>query len=250
MTVKTEDVILETRGLTKDFDGMRALNSVNLRINAGTIHSIIGPNGAGKTTLFNCFTGFEKATEGTMFFRKKEITGYPSYRISHLGLVRSFQITSLFEGLSVLENVRISLQSREKVNFNFFSSVKKLRRLESEAWSILALIGLEEHALEMASDLDYGSKRCLEIGIALGTSPKLLLFDEPTSGMDAEESVRIIELIRQIAKDKTIVLVEHNIDAVLQISDLITVLQQGRVIAQGSPEEIRNNELVKEAYLG
>jgi branched-chain amino acid transport system ATP-binding protein len=242
--------ILRTEGLTKDFEGLRAVDNVDLRVAAGTIHSVIGPNGAGKTTLFNCLTGFEKPSEGKIFFEDKDITGLPGYRISHLGVTRSFQITSLFPDLSVLENVRIALQSREKVNMNFFSSLKGLKRVETRAWEILEVIGLSDFGKEKAANLDYGSKRCLEIGIALGTDPKLLLFDEPTSGMDSEESALIIRLIQDIAINKTIVLVEHNIEAVLQISHSITVLQQGRMIAHGTPAEIQNNETVQEAYLG
>ena len=242
--------ILRTEGLTKDFEGLRAVDDVDLRVTAGTIHSVIGPNGAGKTTLFNCLTGFEKPSEGKIFFEDKDITGLPSYRISHLGITRSFQITSLFPDLSVLENVRIAIQAREKVNMNFFSSLKGLKRIETRALEILEVIGLRDFGKEKAANLDYGSKRCLEIGIALGTDPKLLLFDEPTSGMDSEESALIIRLIQDIAINKTIVLVEHNIEAVLQISHHITVLQQGRMIAYGTPAEIQDNETVQEAYLG
>jgi len=242
--------ILRTEGLTKDFAGLRAVDEVDLAVAAGTIHSVIGPNGAGKTTLFNCLTGFEKPSDGKIFFEDKDITGLPSYRISHLGITRSFQITSLFPDLSVLENVRIAHQSREKVNMNFFSSLKGLKKIEKRAWEILEVVGLKDFGREKAANLDYGAKRCLEIGIALGTDPKLLLFDEPTSGMDTEESARIIRLIQNIAVNKTIVLVEHNIEAVLQISNGITVLQQGRVIAHGTPAEIQNNETVQEAYLG
>ncbi len=242
--------ILETEGLTKDFEGLRAVDEVDLKVRKGTIHSVIGPNGAGKTTLFNCLTGFEKPSEGKIYFEEKDITGLPSHQISHLGITRSFQITSLFPDLTVLENVRIARQSRENVNMNFFSSLKGLKRIEKKAREILDVIGLTAFAKEKAANLDYGSKRCLEIGIALGTDPTLLLFDEPTSGMDTEESTRIIQLIQNIAADKTIVLVEHNIEAVLQISNNITVLQQGRVIAHGTPIEIQNNETVQEAYLG
>lgn len=249
-TIDQDNIILETKGLTKNFDGLRAVDGVDLQVRYGTIHSIIGPNGAGKTTLFNCLSGFEKPTEGRVLFMKKDITGIPSYHISHLGITRSFQITSIFSGLSVLENVRIALQSREKVNFNFFSSLKRLSGLEKRAEEILEMIGLQEFGSELAANLNYGSKRCLEIGIALGTDPTLLLFDEPTSGMDTEESVRIIDLIQNVASDKTVLLVEHNIDVVLKISQTITVLQQGRVIAQGTPMAIQSDALVQEAYLG
>jgi len=253
MTEKTKtrnSFILRTEGLTKDFEGLRAVDDVDLRVEEGAIHSVIGPNGAGKTTLFNCLTGFEKPTEGKIFFTDKDITGLPGYRISHLGITRSFQITSLFPDLTVLENVRIALQSRENVNMNFFSSLKGLKRIEKRAWEILEVIGLADFGEEKAAALDYGAKRCLEIGIALGTDPKMFLFDEPTSGMDFEESARIIRLIQDIAIHKTVLLVEHNIEAVLQISHAITVLQQGRIIAHGTPAEIQNNETVQEAYLG
>jgi branched-chain amino acid transport system ATP-binding protein len=183
------------------------------------------------------------------FFEDRDITGSPSYRISHLGITRSFQITSLFPDLSVLENVRIAHQSRESVNMNFFSSLKGLKKIEKGHGKFLSCRP-QGFRREKAANLDYGAKRCLEIGIAMGTDPKLLLFDEPTSGMDTEESARIIRLIQDIAVNKTIVLVEHNIEAVLQISNSITVLQQGRVIADGTPAEIQNNETVQEAYLG
>lgn len=249
--IQTQDhIILETKGLTMDFDGLRAVDAVDLQVRRGAIHSIIGPNGAGKTTLFNCLTGFLKPTAGRIFFAGKDITGLPSYRISDFGITRSFQITSLFPGLTVLENVRIALQGREKVNFDFIRSLSGLGRLEKKAWEILELVGLKDFGLETAANLDYGSKRCLEIGIALGTNPHLLLFDEPTSGMDPEESVRIIDLIQHIAKDKTVILVEHNIDMVLQISHRVTVLHQGQVIASGTPGEIQDHQLVQEAYLG
>ena len=244
------NVVLETRGLVKDFGGIRAVNGVDLKIRQGTIHAIIGPNGAGKTTLFNCLSGFTKPSSGEIFFRGKEITGYPSYRISYLGITRSFQITSIFPGLSVLENVRIALQSRRKVNFHIFSSLKGLKELAEEAHEVLRLVGLEHEAHETASNLDYGSKRCLEIGIALATDPELFMFDEPTSGVGPDESRRIIDLVLNISKNKTIVLVEHNIDMVLQISNFITVLHQGAVIAEGAPDEVQKDPFVQEAYLG
>jgi branched-chain amino acid transport system ATP-binding protein len=223
---------------------------VDLEVRSGAIHSIIGPNGAGKTTLFHCLSGFLKPSAGHILFKGKDITGLPSHRISHLGITRSFQITSIFPSLTVLENVRIALQSREQANLNFVSSLRRFRHLEQEAENILEMVGLQDLGSEEAASLDYGSKRCLEIGIALGTNPELLLFDEPTSGMGPEESTRIIELIQSICSHKTVMLVEHNIDIVLQVSDLITVLHQGSVLATGTPAEIQNNPLVQEAYLG
>ncbi len=250
MADSTQNVILRTRSLYKDFGGIRAVDNVDIAVYFGTVHSIIGPNGAGKTTLFNCLSGFLPPTGGEIWYREKNITRMPGHAISRLGITRSFQITSIFPSLTVLENVRIALQSRTKSNFNMFAGLSGLAHLEETAFSILTQIGLADMAGEKAANLDYGSKRCLEIGITLGTDPDLLMFDEPTSGAGPEVSRRIIELIRNIARGKTILLVEHNIDMVLQLSDTVTVLHQGKNIATGKPDEIQQDSFVREAYLG
>jgi branched-chain amino acid transport system ATP-binding protein len=242
--------VLKTEGLSKDFGGLRALDRVNLYVEEGEVHSIIGPNGAGKTTLFNLLTGFLKTSEGEIYFNGKRITNYPPYEISRMGIARSFQITSIFPELTVYENIRIGVQSRTGENYKFFRSFRKIPLIEEKAERILLDIGLSEKRGVIAKNLSYGEKRGLEIGIALATEPTLLLLDEPTSGMAIEEANSVIELVNRLSKRITIVLIEHNIDIVLRISRRITVLHQGKVIAEGTPEEIQKDILVQEAYLG
>jgi len=242
-------VFLQTHNLCKDFGALRAVHSVNLKIGKG-VHSVIGPNGAGKTTLFNLLTGFLKPTEGKIFYLNKEITDLPPYEISQLGLARSFQITSIFPDLSVYENLRVAVQSRLKASYNFLRSFKKLKGVDEKTQEILNRVGLKDMAETSAKNLSYGLQRGLDIGISLATDPKLILLDEPTSGMDRKDSAQIIELISVISKRIPIVLIEHNIDAVLSISDMITVLYQGAILAEGGPSEIQKNEKVQEAYLG
>lgn len=242
-------MFLQTHNLCKDFGALRAVHSVNLKIGKG-VHSVIGPNGAGKTTLFNLLTGFLKPTEGKIFYLNKEITDLPPYEISQLGLARSFQITSIFPDLSVYENLRVAVQSRLKASYNFLRSFKKLKGVDEKTQEILNRVGLKDMAETSAKNLSYGLQRGLDIGISLATDPKLILLDEPTSGMDRKDSAQIIELISVISKRIPIVLIEHNIDAVLSISDMITVLYQGAILAEGGPSEIQKNEKVQEAYLG
>ena len=242
-------MFLQTHNLCKDFGALRAVHSVNLKIGKG-VHSVIGPNGAGKTTLFNLLTGFLKPTEGKIFYLNKEITDLPPYEISQLGLARSFQITSIFPDLSVYENLRVAVQSRLKASYNFLRSFKKLKDVDEKTQEILNRVGLKDMAETSAKNLSYGLQRGLDIGISLATDPKLILLDEPTSGMDRKDSAQIIELISVISKRIPIVLIEHNIDAVLSISDMITVLYQGAILAEGGPSEIQKNEKVQEAYLG
>jgi branched-chain amino acid transport system ATP-binding protein len=242
-------VILETKNLTRHFGALVAVNGVNLKVESG-VHSIIGPNGAGKTTLFNLLTGFLAPTEGHILYREKDITGLPPYKISQLGVARSFQITSIFPHLSVFENIRVAVQSRLKASYNFIISYQRLKGVEEKAEKILAQVGLEEWAQSEAKNLSYGLQRCLDIGVSLATEPRLILLDEPTSGMSREDTNRILELVSLISQDIPVVLIEHNIDVVLSISDLITVLYQGVVLAQGSPDQIRSDQRVQEAYLG
>ncbi|MEJ2716592.1 MAG: ABC transporter ATP-binding protein [Deltaproteobacteria bacterium] len=241
--------ILETRNLTRHFGALVAVNGVNLTVRSG-VHSIIGPNGAGKTTLFNLLTGFLEPTKGHILYREKDITGFPPYKISQLGVARSFQITSVFPHLPVFENIRVAVQSRLRASYNFLIPYQRLRGVEEKAEKILAEVGLEEWAQSEATNLSYGLQRCLDIGVSLATEPRLILLDEPTSGMSREDTNRILELISRISRDIPVVLIEHNIDVVLSISDVITVLYQGIVLAQGSPDEIRSDRKVQEAYLG
>ncbi len=242
--------IIETRDLTKDFDGLRAVWKVNLKVSPGQIHSIIGPNGAGKTTLFNMLTGFIKPTHGEVFFKGENINGLAPHIISTKGIARSFQITSIFPALSVYENVRVAAQSRDKFSNNLLIDFKKLKEAKEKANEILEFIGLIEKKEVLSRNLPYGEKRILDIGIALATDPEVILLDEPMSGLPPGDLQWMMELIQKISKNITVVLIDHNIDLVISISDIITVMNQGLVIAQGSPEEIKKNENVQEAYLG
>lgn len=242
--------IIETKSLSKNFGALRAVNDVDLRVQPGQIHSIIGPNGAGKTTLFNLLNGFLLPTSGRVFFKGAEITNLPPYAISKQGIGRSFQITSIFPDLPVFENIRIAAQSRTKASYHFLKSLRSLKSLEEKANQILRKIGLEEKRDMLARNLSHGEKRILDIGIGLTTDPSLLLLDEPASGLAKEEISRVIKLVKELVDHITIILIEHNIDLVLSISDRITVLHQGSVIADDHPEQIQKDPRVQEAYLG
>ena len=242
--------LLETRNLSKSFGALQAVTKVSLRVAKGTIHSVIGPNGAGKTTLFNLLTGFLVPTSGRITFQGKDITHLPAHKISRLGVSRSFQITSIFPDLSVTENVRIAIQSRTNMSYRFLKALSQNDDLEERSREILRKIGLQDKENLTARSLSYGEKRILDIGIGLSTSPELLLLDEPASGLVGDEIARVTNLIKEISSYVTVVLVEHNIDVVLSISDRISVLYYGEVIAEGSPEEVRSNANVQEVYLG
>jgi len=248
--METNRIILETKDLCKNFGALRAVNIVNLQVAEGRVHSIIGPNGAGKTTLFNLLTGFLPTTHGKVFFNGAEITNLPPHRISKMGIARSFQITSIFPDLTVHENIRIAIQSRTKSNYRFLTHFRNIEGVGERLGRVLEEVGLAQKADTVTKNLSYGERRAVDIGIALATDPNLLLLDEPTSGMSEEESSRIIGLIKEISARLTVVLIEHNIDVVLSISDLVTVMHQGEVIAEGRPEEIQKNQRVQEAYLG
>lgn len=243
-------IILETKDLCKNFGGLRAVDLVDLQIARGRVHSIIGPNGAGKTTLFNLLTGFLPVTHGKILFNGAEITHVPPHRISKMGIARSFQITSIFPDLTVYENIRIAIQSRTRSNYSFLMNFKNLQGVEAKVGQLLEELGLSQKADKIAKNLSYGERRAIDIGIALATEPNLLLLDEPTSGMSEEESSRVIGLIKDISAKLTVVLIEHNIDVVLSISDIVTVMHQGQIIAEGRPEAIQENQEVQEAYLG
>jgi branched-chain amino acid transport system ATP-binding protein len=242
--------VIETKRLTKDFGALRAVNEVSLETYPRQIHSIIGPNGAGKTTLFNLLTGFIRSTQGEIFFKGEDITGLAPHIISMKGLARSFQITSFFPALSVYENVRIAAQSRNKASSSFLMDSNKLKEANDKASAVLEFIGLIEKRNVVSRNLPYGEKRILDIGIALATNPEVLLLDEPMAGLPPGDLQWMMELIQAISKTLTVVLIDHNIDLVISISNIITVLNQGSVIAQGRPDEIQRNEKVQEAYLG
>jgi len=248
-TVRPHQTVLQTEGLSKSFGGLKAVSSVDLRVGLG-VHSIIGPNGAGKTTLFNILTGFLKPEAGKIVYLGRDITDLPPYEISKLGMARSFQITSIFPELTVYENVRLAAQSRSKASHNFLISHKSLKGVEEETEKVLKEVGLFGEADVKARNLPYGLQRCLDIGISLATEPKLVLLDEPTSGLSQEDTHRIMHLVSEISKSVPVLLIEHNIDVVLAISDKITVLYQGGILAEGAASEITNNPRVQEAYLG
>jgi len=244
------DYILETRNLVKEFKGFVAVNDVSLKIRARSIHGLIGPNGAGKTTVFNLLTKFVAPTRGTIWFRGQEITRQRPAEIARQGMVRSFQISAVFPHLTVLENVRIALQRGTNTSFHFWQSESSLRSLDGRAREVLAMVGLESSASMIAVELPYGRKRALEIATTLALEPDLLLLDEPTQGLGHEDVDRVKELIRKLAADRTVLMVEHNMSVVADLCAFITVLQRGSVLAEGCYAEISTNPQVREAYMG
>ncbi len=250
--IKDTEPILETRDLTIRFGGHVAVDHVNLRINPFTFKSIIGPNGAGKTTLFNLMTGQYRPTEGKVFLKGRDITRLGTAQRALLGMGRSFQLTNIFPLLSVLENVRVAIQSREGFGLNFWRNYLHFSDAENEAYSILKEVLLDERWAYPASTLTHGEQRKLEIAILLALEPEVLFLDEPTAGMSQEEVPAILEILQKIkeARNRTILLVEHKMDMIMTLSDTIVVLQEGKLIADGDPEEIHRSEEVREAYLG
>jgi branched-chain amino acid transport system ATP-binding protein len=245
-----DDQILATTELVKEFKGFVAVNGVSLTVRRGTIHALIGPNGAGKTTVFNLLTKFLIPTSGTIIFKGQDITREPPAEVARRGMVRSFQISAVFPHLSVLENVRIPLQRKLRTSFHFWRSDNSLRGLNEHARGLLAQVGLQDYADMLAVELPYGRKRALEIATTLAADPELLLLDEPTAGMGHEDVERIKELIRTVARHRTVLMVEHNMGVVADLCDTITVLQRGKVLAQGSYQEVSRNPQVMEAYMG
>lgn len=246
------DFLLEARGLRKEFGGLVAVEDVSIQITPGTTHSIIGPNGAGKTTLFNLLTGRYKPTQGTVIFKGQDITSLPVHRRAHIGIGRSFQITNIFPNLTVLENVRLAAQALSRENFHFLRRADSLSSHVQRAFEVLEIVGLRDLAPTPANVLPHGGKRKLELAIILASDPELLLLDEPTAGMASEqvpELMRTIDNIRA-AGDKTIVMVEHNMNVVMGSSDKITVMHQGRVLSEGTPVEVSADKTVQSVYLG
>ena len=241
--------LLETVSLTKSFGGLVAVDEVNFSLQKGDLQSIIGPNGAGKSTFFRLISGEHKPTAGQITFDGKDITGLSQTAISHLGIAVAYQITNIFPMLSVFENIRVAAQSRQTA-FNFWSLALSMSDVVDQTSQILEDIGLTESKDEIAGNLSHGDQKRLEIGIALATKPKLLLLDEPTAGLAPTETRETIELIKKIAENLTIILVEHKMKVIMEVSDNITVLHYGQLLAQGSPDEIRANEDVRKVYLG
>jgi branched-chain amino acid transport system ATP-binding protein len=242
-------VLLRTEGLMRSFGSLLAVNGVDLIVREGELRSIIGPNGAGKTTLFRLISGEMPPTDGRIWFRDQDITGRPQHVIARLGIAKSYQITNIFPHLTVLENVRVAVQGHARA-FNFWSSAARLTPVTERARELLRTIGLADKAGVLATHLSHGEKRHLEIAIALASDPILLLLDEPTAGMSPEETDETMVLIRELATGRTVVLVEHKMKLVMKISDRITVLHQGSLLAEGTPDEIRANTAVQQTYLG
>ncbi len=244
------DYLLETHDLTRQFKGFVAVNQVNLRVRRGTIHALIGPNGAGKTTCFNLLTKFLAPSSGRILFDGNDITDEPAARIARRGVIRSFQISAVFAHLSVLENVRVALQRRLGSSFHFWKSERSLDGLNDRAIELLREVDLESYAAIPAVELSYGRKRSLEIATTLAMDPKLMLLDEPTQGMGLEDVDRIRQLIKKVAAQRTVLMVEHNMSVVASIADTITVLQRGATLAEGPYAEVSKNPAVIEAYMG
>ena len=242
--------MLSLRNLSKRFGGVVALDAVTLEVTAGEVHALIGPNGAGKTTLIHQISGSLPADSGEIFFLDRDITRLPAHERVSTGLARSYQITSIFRRFSVLDNLALAVQARSGTSFSFWQPVAAERALFDEARAIAGQVGLTEKSNSIAATLAHGEQRALEVGLALATRPKLVLLDEPMAGMGPEESKRMIELIGRIRSQVSVLLVEHDMDAVFRLADRISVMVNGRLIATGAPGKIRMNQEVRKAYLG
>jgi branched-chain amino acid transport system ATP-binding protein len=245
-------IILETHNLRKAFGGLVAVSDVSIQIESGTTHSIIGPNGAGKTTFFNLLSGKYKPTSGQVLYKGKDITTMPFHQRAHVGIGRSFQITNIFPNLTVLENVRLAAQAIGADSFKFYRNAIAYKTYYARALEVIAMVGLEASAYTLASTLPHGGKRKLELALLLAPNPQVLLLDEPTAGMASEQVPELLHTIHTIQKTggQTIVLVEHNMSVVMGISDKITVMSSGAVLAEGTPAQISADETVQNVYLG
>ena len=242
--------ILETKSICHDFSGLQVLMDVNLDVREGERHAIIGPNGAGKTTLFNVITGTYKPSEGQVYFKSKDVTGFAPHQLVRLGLGRSFQITSTFTWLTAFQNIRMGILSKRGIRFNFLRFLDKMDDVTEETNAVLKRINLDGERDIPATQLSYGKSRSLEISMALATDPDLVMLDEPTAGMSVDETHNAVELIRKLTEGKTMVIIEHDMDVVFSLADRITVLHLGGILASGPPHEIKENQAVKDAYLG
>lgn len=244
------DYVLQTSNLVKEFKGFTAVDDVNLQVERGTIHALIGPNGAGKTTVFNLLTKFLIPTRGKILFNNQDITKMKPAAIARMGVIRSFQISAVFPHLTVLENVRVALQQKEGNSFHFWKSETVLESLNQRAIELLDDVGLAEFAHSKTVDLPYGRKRALEIATTLALDPELMLLDEPTQGMGHEDVDVVTDLIKKVSKNRTILMVEHNLHVVSKLADRITVLQRGAILTEGTYEQVSADPRVMEAYLG
>ena len=242
--------ILEIQDLHHDFDGLEVLSGLNLEIREAECHAVIGPNGAGKTTLFNIIAGAYRPSRGRVLYKGHDITGFKPHRLARLGISRSFQVTSTFPRLTTFENMRMAILSNHGMRFNLFQRVDRLTTVSKETRDALRGVELDEEESQRAGMLSYGKSRALEVGLAVFSEPELVLLDEPTAGMSREETGRSIELIRNLTVGKSVIIVEHDMEVVFSLADRITVLHHGLVLASGSPELVRGNPRVKEAYLG
>lgn len=245
----SSSLILKTKDVVKKYGGLTAVSNASLVVQKGGMQALIGPNGAGKTTLLDLITGQQRVTEGQIFFKGEEITKLGPAAISKKGIARTLQITSIFVGLTVYENIWIAVQSRKRF-FNPFVRASKWQDVKEKTEYVLELIGLQEKAKTVSSELSYGDQRILEIGIGLSTDPELLLLDEPTAGLSTDESMILVKKIRDIIAGRTIILVEHDMGVVMDLADRISVLHNGVILTEGTPQEIKDNEKVREVYLG
>ena len=242
--------ILEVVNLRKHFGNLQAVAGVSLAIQEGQRHAIIGPNGAGKTTFFNLLSGHYKPSSGEILFKGRDITGTDPYRINRMGISRSFQIINVFPQLSVFENMHTVLMSKHKIRYNFLKSLKSWQRVADETNDVLKQIGLYDKRDVEAGFLSYGEQRSLEVGLTIASDPEVILLDEPTAGMSMDDTRQAIKLIDRVTKGKTLVIIEHDMEVIFSLADVITVMQYGLVVTTGLPDEIRNDQRVKEAYLG
>ena len=247
---KSGNPILELQGIYKDFEGLEVLFGINLGVQQGERHAIIGPNGAGKSTIFNIITGKYLPSKGKVFFKGMDVTGTSPYKLNRHGLARSFQITNIFRTMTVFQNVRNAILSRNKIRYNLFSRLDRMKNIQEQTEKVLEQIGLQDRKDVLAGLLSYGQQRALEIGLTIATEPELILLDEPTAGMSSEETREAVKLIGRVTQGKTLIIVEHDMEVVFSLADRITVIYYGEILASGPPDEIRQNQKVKDAYLG
>ncbi|HXZ36852.1 MAG TPA: ABC transporter ATP-binding protein [Thermodesulfobacteriota bacterium] len=247
---KLGNPILQLQGIYKDFEGLEVLFGINLAIQQGERHAIIGPNGAGKSTIFNIITGKYLPSKGNIFFKGQDVTGTSPYKLNRHGLARSFQITNIFRTMTVFQNVRNAILSRNKIRYNLFSRLDRMMNIQEQTDEVLEQIGLLDRKDVVAGLLSYGQQRALEIGLTIATEPELILLDEPTAGMSSEETREAVKLIGRVTQGRTLIIVEHDMEVVFSLADRITVIYYGEILASGPPDEIRQNQKVKDAYLG
>jgi len=241
---------LHIKDIYKDYSGLQVLMGVDFTVAEKERHAVIGPNGAGKTTLFNIISGKFKPSSGAIMFKGQDISGKPAHVLNRYGLSRSFQITNVFQELTVFDNILSGVRSRQNIRFNFFKRPDRDKGLRKKVETIIEEVGLKDVRDLPASALSYGQQRSLEIGITLSTEPELILLDEPTAGMTREETEQAINLIDRVTAERTLVIIEHDMDVVFSLADTISVLHYGKILASGTPEEIRTDQRVKDAYLG